>query len=182
MFEFNITLDDNDYLLFNQYHIFNSRSGKKSLIFSRFIVPYICLMVIIIFGIAGSDFELILIEAILMTIISIWWIVFYKKNIIKSINKRIMKMKKVGKLPYSKESIIKFDDEKIHEITPNTESITKYTLIEKIAVTENAIYIYFSSVQAYILPVSAFSEEMEKLKFLEFINTKAEISKQSLNK
>ncbi len=29
MFEFNITLDDNDYLLFNQYHLFNSRNGKK---------------------------------------------------------------------------------------------------------------------------------------------------------
>lgn len=27
-----------------------------------------------------------------------------------------------GRLPYSNEAILKFDDEKIHEITPNTEN------------------------------------------------------------
>ena len=174
MFEFKITLDDNDYLLFNHYHIFNSRSGKKSLIFYRFIIRYICLMIIFIFWIVGSDFELIIIEAILMAIISIWWIIYGKKSILKSINKRIIKVKKEGRLPYSNESILKFDEEKIHEITPNTENIMKYSLIEKIAVTEKAVYIYFGALQAYILPVKAFTDEMEKLKFLEFINSKAE--------
>jgi hypothetical protein len=29
MFEFKITLSDDDYLLFNQYHLLNSLSGKK---------------------------------------------------------------------------------------------------------------------------------------------------------
>ena len=91
--------------------------------------------------------------------------------------KSIKKVKKEGRLPYSNEAILKFDDESIHELTPNTENKTKYSLIEKIAVTEKAIYIYFSSVQAYILPVSAFSEEMEKQKFLEFINLKTDIKR-----
>ena len=93
----------------------------------------------------------------------------------KTHNILIIKMKKEGRLPYSNEAILKFDDEKIHEIAPNTENITKYSLIEKIAVTEKAIYIYISSVQAYILPVTAFSAEIEKLKFLEFINMKVDI-------
>lgn len=175
MFEFKIILNDDDYLLFNQYHLLNSPSGKKSLLAFRFIIPFICLMVIVIFCIAGSDYGLILIEAILMTIFSVLWIGFSKKMILKSMNNRIIKMKKEGRLPYSNEAILKFDDEKIHEITPNTENIAKYSLIEKIAVTEKAIYIYFSSIQAYILPVTAFSEEMEKLKFLGFINEKVDI-------
>lgn len=174
MFEFNITLDDNDYLLFNQYHLFNSRNGKNFLRYYRFLAPFVSLIVIAIFYMAGSDFELILLEAILMTIISIWFIGFSKKKIIKFMKVRIKKVKKEGRLPYSNESILKFDEEKIHEITPNTENITKYSLIEKIAVTEKAVYIYFGALQAYILPVKAFSDEMEKLKFLEFINTKAE--------
>lgn len=175
MFEFKINLDDDDYLLFNQYHLLNSPSGKKSLMSFRFIIPFFCFMIIIIFCIAGSDFELILIEAIVLTILSILLIGFSKKKLLKSMNKRIIKMKKEGRLPYCNESILKFDDEKIHEITPNTENITKYLLIEKIAVTEKAIYIYFSTVQAYILPVTAFSDEKEKLKFLEFINMKVDI-------
>lgn len=175
MFEFKITLDDTDYLLFNQYHLLNSPAGKKSLLSFRFIIPFICFMFVVIFFIAGSDFQLILIEAIVMTILSISWVGLSKKMILKSMKNRIKKMKKEGKLPYDSEAILKFDDESIHEITPNTEMKTKYSVIEKIAVTEKAIYIYFSSVQAYILPVTAFSEEMEKLKFLEFINSKVDI-------
>ncbi len=175
MFEFKITLDDNDYLLFNQYHLFNSPIGKKTLMSFRFIVPLICFMFVVIFYIADSDPQLILIEAILMTIISILWIVYIKKIFLNTMKKSIKKMKKDGRLPYSNEAILKFDEESIHEITPNTENKTKYSLIEKIAVTEKAIYIYFSSLQAYILPVTAFSEEMEKQEFLEFINRKADI-------
>jgi hypothetical protein len=175
MFEFKITLDDDDYLLFNQYHLLNSSSGKKYLISARFFIPFICFMVVVIFCVAGSDFELVLIEAILMTIFSVLWIGYSKKKILKSMNKRILKMKRDGRLPYSNEAILKFEDEKIHEITPNTENITKYSMIEKIAVTEKAIYIYFSSIQAYIVPVTAFSAEMEKIKFLEFINMKVDI-------
>lgn len=174
MFEFKIKLDDDDYLLFNQYHLLNSPSGKKSLLSFRFIIPFICFMFVVIFCIAGSDFQLILIEAIVLTILSIFWIGYSKKMILKSMEKRIMKMKKDGRLPYSNDAILRFDDESINEITPKTENKTNYSLIEKIAVTDKAIYIYFSSVQAYILPVTAFSEDMEKQRFLEFINLKVE--------
>mgnify|MGYP001954218965 CR=1 FL=1 len=83
-----------------------------------------------------------------------------------------MKMKKEGRLPYNNEAIIKFDDEGIHEISSDNESNVKYSTIEKIAVTEKAIYIYVNSVQACILPVTAFSQDSEKQRFLEFINSK----------
>ena len=177
MFEYKITLDDNDYLIFNQYHLLNSNSGKKYLKTTRFFVPFIFFMFVVIFCIAGADFELILIEAILMTILSVLWIGFSEKLILKSMNKRILKMKRESRLPYSNEAILKFDEEKIHEITPNTENKTYYSMVEKIIATERAIYIYFSSVQAYILPVTVFSEEMEKREFLKFINGKVDFFK-----
>lgn len=175
MFEFKITLDDDDYFLINQYHLLNSPAGKKTLMYFRSIIPVICLMVVVVFGIAGSDSLLILIEAILLTILSIFWVIYSKKILLNSMKKSIKRLKKEGKLPYSNEAILKFDDESIYEITPNTENKTRYSMIEKIAVTEKAIYIYFSSVQAYILPVTSFSGEMEKIKFLEFINMKTGI-------
>jgi len=131
-------------------------------------------MIVVKYCVENSDFQLILIEAILMTMISLLWIVYSKKIILKSVKISIKKIKKDGRLPYSNEAILKFDDECIYEITPNTENKTKYSLVEKITVTEKAIYIYFSSVQAYIVPVTVFSEEMEKLKFLEFINSKVD--------
>lgn len=178
MFEFNVTLSDDDYLLFNKYHLLNSPIGKKGLMSIRFFIPFICFMFVIILCIAGSDFGLILIESILMTIISIIWIGFSKKVFLKSMNNRILKMKREGRLPYSNQAIFKFDNEKIQEITPDSESVIKYSLVEKIAVTENAIYIYISSVQAYILPVTVFTDEMEKVKFLEFIKMKSDIIKE----
>jgi hypothetical protein len=131
-------------------------------------------MFVVIFFIANSDFLLILIEAILMTILSVLWIGYSKKIMLRSMRKSIQKMKKEGRLPYSNKAILKFDDESIHEITPDTENKTKYALVEKIAVTEKAIYIYISFVQAHILPITAFSDEMEKLKFLEFIHSKVD--------
>jgi hypothetical protein len=175
MFEFKISLNDDDFILFNQYHFLNSTLGKRTLLTLRFIIPFICFILVVIFFIAGSDLLFTIIEAILLTISSILWVSDSKKLILNSIKIRIKKLKKEGRLPYSNEGILKFDDESIHEITPSTENKTNYSLIEKIALTEKAIYIYFSSVQAYILPVTVFSEETEKLKFLEFINSKVDI-------
>lgn len=173
LFEFKVNVDD-DYLLFNQYQLLNSRAGKRTLLSFNFIVPFVCLAFILIFIVADFDFQLILFEAIMLRILSILWICYSKKIIFKSIKKNIMKMKKEGRLPYTKEAILKFDDESIHEITPNTESKTNYSMIEKVSVTEKAIYLFINSVQAYILPVTAFSGEMEKSKFLEFINLKVD--------
>ena len=50
--------------------------------------------------------------------------------------------------------------------------MTNYALIEKIAVTDRAIYIYTNSLSAYIIPVSVFATEAEKSEFLEFISSK----------
>lgn len=174
MFEFKINMDDDDYILFNKYDFLNSAVGKKSLMFFRLIIPFFCTMIIFMFIIANSDFLLILIEAIPMTIISILWIGYSKKLILKSMGKSIKKIKKEGKLLYLNETILRFDDEYIHETSPNTESKIKYSLVEKIVVTEKAIYIYSNYIQAYILPLNAFSEEKEKQNFLDFINSKVD--------
>lgn len=172
VFEFKVTLDDSDFILFNKYHLLHSPIGKKSLLPFRFIIPFISFIFVAIFIIIQADLNLIIIEAVSLTLLSVLWIGFSKKMIIKSMENGIKKMKKVGRLPYSREVILKFDDECIHEIAPDTENKTKYTLIEKIAVTEKAIYVYFSSVQAYILPITAFTDEKEKHKFLEFMELK----------
>lgn len=172
MFEFKITLDDDDYLLFNQYHLLNSPFGKRNLLIYKMLIPVVCFIFLVAVFIANPDFQLLLIETILMTILSILWVGYSKKVLIRSMEKGFRKMKKEGRLPYSNESIIKFDDESIHEITPDTEIKTKYSVVEKVVVTDKAIYIYYSPSQAYVLPVTVFSEDAEKQKFLEFINSK----------
>lgn len=71
MFEFNVILNDEDYLLFNQYHLLNSSTGKRSLTAFRLIIPLICFVFVAIFFIADADSKVIFAEAIAMAIISI---------------------------------------------------------------------------------------------------------------
>lgn len=175
MLEYKVTLNDEDYLQLNKYHFLNSINGKKTLLAYRFVPPVIFFMIVVILFVIDSDFELILFESIVMIIMSALWIAYSKKILFKNMKKEIERVKKEGKLPYSKDALLRFDDEGIHEITPNSENKSQYSLIEKIAVTENAIYIFISAVQAYILPVTTFSDEAEKLKFLDFIELKSNV-------
>lgn len=178
MYEFHITLEDDDYLLFNQYHILNNPMSKKTLLYIRFIFPFICLILYFFYQ-PEVDYPMLLIA--IMVIVSIFWISYSKKMILNTMKQHIKKMKKHGRLPYSKEAILRFNDESILEITSDTETKTNYSLIENIAITETAIYIYVSTVQAFILPLTAFSDEGEKQRFMDFIHMKADYSKKILN-
>lgn len=175
MYEFKINLDEEDYYIFSEYYLFHSVSGKKALLSYRLSCLFYFFTLVVIYCIADSDLNIIFFLAISLTIYSIFLIGNSKKKFLKSMVKRIETMKEEGRLPYNNEAVLKFDDESIYEIAPDTESKVKYSLVEKIDVTENAIYIYFSSIQAYIVPITVFSEEMEKVKFLEFIYSKVDI-------
>ena len=94
MYEFKVTLDDEDYILFNQYHLLNSSAGKKSLLFYRLIFPAISFLTIVMFILTETDRHLITTEVIVLTILSAFLVIFSKKRILRSVKKRIMKMKK----------------------------------------------------------------------------------------
>ncbi|MBS3990678.1 MAG: YcxB family protein [Erysipelothrix sp.] len=177
MFEFKIALDEDDYLQFNMYHLLNSSNGKQLLLLYRLIIPLISFISITIFINEDSDLQFVLIATLVSVIISILGIIFSKKVIFMFLKKGIQNLKKEGKLPYSKNTILKFDDDFIYEFTHNAENKTKYAMIEKIVVTEKIIYIYISSVQAYLLPKSAFTNDLEKDEFLNFINNKLATSR-----
>jgi hypothetical protein len=177
MFEFKIVSDESEYLLFNEYHFLNSRNGKNLLMFYRLLVPVVSLLTVVILYVLDPDLQAALITGFVMTIFSIFGVVFAKKMLLTSIKNAIVKLKKDGKLPYNSQSTLRFNDESIHEITPESEHKIKYSKIEKVAVTENAVYVYFGSVQAFILPMNAFLNEIEKRDFLDFISEKINVSK-----
>ncbi len=174
MFEFKIDLNDEDYLQFNYYHASNSPMGKRTLLYYRFQMYILSALCILVFFIARADRLLIFIEAIFLGIVSILWFIFSKRRYFGLIRKRILRMKREGKLPYHTHVILRFEEDEIHESTPEIELRVKYSLVEKIAVTEHGVYIYHSSMHAFLLPNTVFSGEEEKLKFLEFINSKAD--------
>ena len=90
--------------------------------------------------------------------------------------KYIELMKKDGKLPYGKETLIRFEEDFFIDTDEINEVKIKYSSIEKIAICAQAIYIYISVQQASIIPLSVFETEEQKAAFLAFIHNKAGIT------
>lgn len=172
MYQFNYQCDDNDYFAFNQYHLENSVPGKKALLTFRLVIPVFCILVIMIFLVAHADAKFIIMESVILLIISVLWIIFAKKMYLQSIKKGIRKMHKKGKLPYSSQGTLSFGEQEITDSGSIGETKVCYSAIEKIGVTDQAIYLYFTAIQAFILPTSCFNSEKEKQDFLSFILAK----------
>lgn len=172
MYEFKVYVSDEEFLLFNQYTFLNSYRGKKTLLRYRLKILLLSAAVVLFAYIMERNFSVFLMIALGYAIYCIVAIAHSKKKFLKNLEKSIKMMKREGKLSYGSETIIKFDDEWIHEIAPDNETKTKYSQVEKIAVTDKAIFIYDTTNSAYIIPINVFASEAEKLNFIEFIRSK----------
>lgn len=172
MYNFNYKLNDNDYFEFNKYHLENSPEGKRNLFLFKFLMPFFCLIFAIIVLFNNSDYITAAAETAVIIIMSVIWIIFSKKWYFRSLKKSLIKLRKQGKLPYSSEGTLIFDEEFISDINPLTECKTRYENIENIALNDTYIYIFYGAIQAYIVPLSCFRSEEEKQNFIDFITAK----------
>lgn len=168
-----MTLNDSDYILFNNYVILTNPVTIKNINRLKRTGPVVFYSMTIAMFILNHDVGLFLFEMVLMTILSIFWVLISKKYFFYSTEKNIKKLIKDGRPPYNNEEcLIKFEDENIHEISKSIDTKTSYSIVEKVVETENGIYIFNSSLSGYILPTRVFSDNQEKQKLIEFINSK----------
>ena len=73
-------------------------------------------------------------------------------NIKDNIKKNIIKIKKDGKLPYNENASVEFLDDRIVETCEQGETIVKYSDIVNIYDEKDYFYIFYGSMQAFILP------------------------------
>lgn len=173
MFEFQYTLDDEDYLEFNKYHLLNSPAGKRNIRILRMLLPaMLAIMLLVIAMQSNADWMELLGVMTFFFIVSVIWIVTAQKTMLRSMRKSIHKLKKDGKLPYSKQTAIRFEDDAFHETTEDTETKTAYRKLENIAVSDHAIYAYTSAMQAYIIPLRVFESDAQRTAFMQFLNAK----------
>ena len=184
MYKFNYVLTDNDYFEFNRYHMENAPQMKKQITGLRLIAPAMLIIMIILSVLNRDETEditaFIIGSSFVFVFISIVWFFAAKLLLMFSLKAQIKLMKKDGKLPYGKNVSIEFDETFFIESTEINETKTKYASIEKIAVSNNMIYVYFSAIQAFILPLSVFESNEQKDAFLLFINDKKEESKNQI--
>ena len=177
-YQFEYRLTEQDYLNFNEFHIFNNSSAsKKQILFVRIILPII-LGFVLLSRVPGTDFSYFgdrLGFYIAASIILIFVLIFtlgFKRLMRSSIKKSVKKLKKDGKLPYPENVLMQFNEDSIACTEDETEFKCKYDILEKVLTDNNFVYIYRGAMQAFIIPFSAFESERQRTDFLEFINSK----------
>ena len=144
MLQLNYKLTDEDYIEFNEFHqLIHSEVGKRNLFFLKLIGPMISILAIVIFILARAEVMLIVIEVIALCIFSIVWIAFTKKIMKRGIRKTIL------------------TEDQIIEITKGQEVKVDYKKVEDVCETEEAFYVYISSMEALIIPKRVLNQEME---------------------
>jgi hypothetical protein len=166
--EIKYTITEDDYIKFNLYHILNSKTGRKSLKTQRFAVPIVYIIIAYIFAnIADIPFLSILIPFALMGgLWSIFYPKYYKNFITRYTRKLIKEGKNDGLLGNHSMSLT---DEGIVDISSNGETKVKWAGIIKFQEDDTNLYLYNSSVSAYIIPKREVSE-LKELK--DYLNSK----------
>jgi Ca2+/Na+ antiporter len=160
--EIRYSLTEEDYLNFNLFHIKNSNTAKKALNMQRFLMPIIFIVLSYVFSKVGNLSFIGLLIAFL--IVSILWVMFYPKYFYSYVIRNTRKMIKEGKNDgLIGEHHMIFSEEGIIDSTSNGETKVTWSGIKTFSEDKNSIYLYNSSVSAYILPKREM-DDVEKIK------------------
>lgn len=164
--ELNYHLTEEDYLQFNMFHIQNSKTFKRALIIQRVTGPIIFLLMAFVFSSIGDlSLASFLVPFI---ILSVLWLIFYPKyfysTVIRNTKKVIKEGKTGGDLLGDHRMIL--NEAGIVDITENGETKVAWSGIIELKEDEYNIYVYNSSVSAYILPKRELSNVTEVWEYL----------------
>ena len=174
-YKLNIKLSDADYYNFNYFQTFETPSGKKNLLKIRILLVLCMALVAAIAVVARGRSQTSMIYVIICVLLAVVFSLFLKKIMINSLKKQLAALRKSGKLHYSPESEIEFFEEYIAETTPTENNKKSYDALEKVCICgDRYIYLFTSSVSAYILPVSQVASQLGKEEFLSFIRKKCD--------
>ena len=173
IYTFSYNIDNNDYLQFVKYHHGNSRDSRRRILFSQLVIPAVFAIWITMQLANSQNPAATMTMGIVFVIFSIVWIFFLSKHLLwLSMKSNLTAMQKNNTLPFDSKIRLELGDENICQITENSETKVIYSDIEKITQGPNAIYVYISATQAFIMPFSVFDSDIQRNEFLEFLRKK----------
>ncbi len=173
IYKFDVFLDDKDYYEYNKFHLLHSPYGKRyrkliSIMFAVFAF-IVALMLAIVESVIVA-----LISAVPMLLLGAVMVLVFPYLVLLILKIQISLTKNSPNKRYLPKSTIEFAEESFTELTEIGSTETKYFVIERISVTEQAIYMHMNSVTAYILPTSLFESDETLDEFIDFLKTKNE--------
>ena len=161
--KYSISINDEDYLKFNIFYIYHSKNGRRSIRTVQLVIPIFCVATILILLLTGAKPGLILTEAIVLAILSVVFFFRTPKFTEKNMRKNIERLRADGKLPYHAVSEIEFLDPILVERHEQGIFQLKYEDIENIYFENDYIYIFYSSMQALIVPCRCLGPDKERV-------------------
>lgn len=171
MFEFQYHTTEEEYLRFNRDCALHSKSGQKTIKYKRLnpIVYSACLVLIAAFN------ELWLIAAIAASaaipVCLILWL-NAKSSFLRGCDQAVLRMLQSGSRLYSPDGTLTFTEEHIHDENPDLITTCPYHTVERLILCHGAVYVFYSYIQAFILPELAFSGDEERQELLDFLKEK----------
>ncbi len=169
MYTFQYEYTNDDHLEFMLCHYFSNPAYRKRVMMNRYLIPAMNMAIAILLG---SIFDDLLTNCTIFGVPSAAWILFHRKRMVWNIRRNMKWVEKTGKHCYSGVSRTVFGEEKITEITEDSETSIHYSAIERIIVGKNALYLYRCATTVLALPFRVFTTEEEKEAFLAFIRQK----------
>ncbi|ARF17020.1 YcxB family protein [Sporosarcina ureae] len=149
--EIHYDLTEQDVVAFNLYHVKNSKVGKNSLQWQRYISPLIFLLFAYFLSIFTDMAKGPLFATFALT--SILWVIFYPKYFYYHITRQVSKMLRAGK----NEGLVGEHSMKMNKIgivdqTSVGETKVQWSGVKQLIEDADYFYIYMSTVSAYIIP------------------------------
>lgn len=172
-YRFDITLTDEDYIAFNQFHAFESPQGKKQTKKNKLLLSIFILVLIAALRLIMGHSTVFAIYTAVMALYLAAYLLFYKKIVTLFQKKQIKQMKKEGKLPYEPTMTMEFYADRFEELTPNMRTEQSYSSIERICVVpDRFVLLYLNTITAIILPIPQLRQQTDLNVFLAFLSEK----------
>ena len=146
-FQFNVNINEEDYLDYNKFWMLRSHYGKKQMSTFRIIIAVIIGLIIFI-SLYGGNFTLdSFIGIIPMAILLVLYELLLSPLFVLFLKCHLKSLKKKGKMGYSPSSVIEFYEDVFIETTPENKTEQKYLSIERVSVVDNkVVYIHVNNI------------------------------------
>lgn len=172
LFQLHLRLSEEDYLAFNHFHSFESAPGKKQLRRSRLIyLLTVAVLSVPVLLLGRTAFSVAYVS--LITVFTLVYMASFNKILTWNIRGQIKRLKKIGKLPFDPDVTLEFYDNRLVELTESKRIEQSYDVLERICVVgDRYLFLYNSSISAYMLPMAQVKAQTDLRAFLAFLSEK----------
>ena len=152
-----------DYVRFNIFHAFHSKTSKRAILLSRCIPAIVCCIWYVLDPPIGMPIGFWLRMIGLQAPFCIAYFLLYPKLHKWLIRRNVRKVKKEGKLPYHEDADLEFGDDTFIETTDHSATTIQYADILSINETADAIYLMHGAISAFIIPLRDLGDQKDAL-------------------